>query len=465
MESGPVRIFVAMPGSTMGERAKWNDIDEIKQRLLEPAARGLAEKLVRETELVIEKDKTTSGPIHPSMFREAFDSDVYIADLSGANPNVYLELGVRWALRDGVTILISQDMHDDVRFNVSGNRVIPYGPMPNQLDRAINQIVDSALSGMRGPHRVDSPVRNNIPLVTIPQSELEVLRNEIARLKEAQADDLVAAARKAAPAQAIDLLRQALQRNPVKVEANYELGIALRKAADYEGAITALEKVVELKEDWPEGWRELGVAFSKSGRLADSAAAFRRAVELDGSDGQTWATLGGLQRRMARSAKDSTFDWEMLRESRESYHRSGQLLGNDTYPLVNEARVDLLLSAIEPAIRPAAVNRLRKLQNLARFEAYPEPPDRRDAWKGLDLADTLLLTGRVDEGLAELRAAIELIDPVDRESSLSSVIEPLQDYLAVDVLEEPTAEGVRSAITICENAIAAGRLPREASTH
>jgi tetratricopeptide (TPR) repeat protein len=446
-----------MPGSTMGEHASWKNIEEIKQRLLEPAAQGIGEQLGRQAELIIEKDKITSGPIHPSMFREAVDSDVYIADLSGANPNVYLELGVRWVLRDGVTILISQDIDDDVKFNVSGNRVIRYGPMPTELDRAINQIVASAVRGIQEPDQVDSPVRNNLSLVVVPWTEWNALQGEIARLKEAQADDLVDAARKAAPAQAIDLLRQAVQRNPVSVQAHYQLGISLREAAEYQDAIRELEKVVELKDDWADGWRELGVALSKSGQLTDAAKAFRSAVELDGSDAETWAALGGLHRRMARSAGDSAFDWEMLRESRDSYHRASQLLGNDTYSLVNEARVDLLLSAVKPPNRPPVINRLRKLENLARFEAYPEPPLRRDPWKGFDLADTLLLTGGVEEGLAELRAAIKLIDPLDRESVLSSVIEPLRDFLAVDVLDEPTTEGVRTAIAVCEDAINADR--------
>jgi tetratricopeptide (TPR) repeat protein len=152
-----------------GERAGWKDIEEIKQWLLEPAARGIGEQLGRRPELIIEKDKITSGPIHPSMFREALDSDVYIADLSGANPNVYLELGVRWALRDGVTIL---------------------------------------------------------------------------------------------------------QRNPVNLQAHYELGIMLRNAAVYDEAIEELQKVVELKADWAPGWRELGVAFSKSGHLTEGRRGF-----------------------------------------------------------------------------------------------------------------------------------------------------------------------------------------------
>jgi hypothetical protein len=71
----------------------------------------------------------------------------------------------------------------------------------------------------------------------------------------------------------------------------------------------------------------------------------------------------------------------MLRESRDAYHRASQLLGNDTYPLVNEARVNFLLSAVEPGTRQAVLSRLRNLEYLARFQAYPGPPARRDPWK------------------------------------------------------------------------------------
>ena len=443
-----------MPGSDMGGRARWSDIEEIKNRLLEPVAERLREKIGRPTEIIIEKEKSTAGPIHPSMFGEAVDSEVYIADLSGANANVYLELGVRWALRDGVTVLISQDINDDVKFNVSGNRVILYGPMPNELDRAIDQIVTSAFVGLQNPAEIDSPVRRSISFITAPRGDWEALKNEIANLKEAQADDLVAAAHKAASsAQAIEYLRQAIDRNPVSINAHYQLGIALRKAAEYSAAIKELQMVVELKDDYFEGWRELGVAFNKNLQLAEAAVAFRRAVDLNDRQSETWSNLGGLRRRMARSSTGSPFDWEMLRESRDAYHHASQLLGNDTYSLVNLARVELLLSAIDPTNRPAVLNRLHKLENLARFEAYPDAPEIRDPWKGFDLADTLLLTGRVEAGLDELRSAIELIDPMDRKSYLTSVIDPLRDFLIADVLDESTTAGVRNAIDVCEKAI------------
>lgn len=198
----PLRVFVAMPMSTMGGNPRWGDISEIKHRLLRPVAARLHEELGRPVELVFEEDKLRSGPIHPSMFREAVDSDVYIADLTGSNANVFLELGVRWALKDNVTILISQDDHNDLKFNVLGIRVIRYGPMPNELDLALSDIVASAVNGLRAPTEVDSLVRISLPLHTAPRSEWNALRDEIARLRKDQANELVAKARKAAPAHA-----------------------------------------------------------------------------------------------------------------------------------------------------------------------------------------------------------------------------------------------------------------------
>ena len=213
--------------------------------------------------------------------------------------------------------------------------------------------------------------------------------------------------------------------------------------------------MVSLNADWAAGWRELGVTLSQGGHLTGAVEAFQHAVKLDGSDAETWANLGGVRRRLARSPGGSAFDLAALREARDAYRHASHLRRNDIYSLLNEARLDLLLSAAEPGMRSAALSQLHTLENLARYEA--DANDRRDPWKLFDLADILLLTGRTDDGLAELRAAIELIDLPHRESYLTSVIGPLRDFLAVDVLDEPAANGIRDAVEICDGAIQAAR--------
>lgn len=159
--SPPLVIFVAMPGTDMGPHATWRNTAEIKQYLYGPVANKIKAALGGEVDLRIEKDKISQGVIHWSMFEEASEAPVYIADLTGANPNVYFELGVRWTLRKRVTVLVCQNENHDIKFNVSSNRYIPYGPGPQELELACETIVRAILEGLnRGSDgTTDSPVR------------------------------------------------------------------------------------------------------------------------------------------------------------------------------------------------------------------------------------------------------------------------------------------------------------------
>ncbi|WP_200306111.1 tetratricopeptide repeat-containing protein [Streptomyces adelaidensis] len=445
-----IRIFVAMPGTSMGTQARWTNIPEIRRQLLDPVEALISEALGCETQLSIEKEKTFMGTIHRSMFSEAMDADVYIADLSGANPNVYLELGVRWALRDAVTVLISQDI-EEVRFNVSASRVIRYGPMPEELKEAQRQITQAAVEGLRRPEHVDSPVREGSDYVTVPRSDYEALALEIANLRAQQGEDLIAAALALSgddQARSLELLHEAVARNPSSLRGHFELGVALRRENRYAEAEHALGICVRLRADHAPSWRELGTTRSKRGALQEAADALARAVELDDSDAETWATLGGLHRRLARRDPPERFDMTELERAFTCYSRAVGLSGNDTYPRLNEARVELLLHGARGTDPSPVFGRFRRLEHLARFAA--EDAAGTNPWPVFDLADTLLLTGREADGLAELRKAIGLLRPHEIESVLSSVVAPLQDFLTFPQLLSPTtANAVSTAVAEC----------------
>jgi tetratricopeptide (TPR) repeat protein len=449
----PVRIFVAMPGAIAGTEAQWRSIPEIRRWLLVPAAERIGQLLGRETELVIEKEKTSAGTIHRSMFREAVDADVYLADLTGANANVYLELGVRWALHDGVTLLICQET-SPVLFNASYNRVIPYGATPDALEEAISRIAASAVEGLRDPHRIDSPVREGATFVTVRRAAYEALRADLARLREHQAEDLIdAALRSGALERRIALLQQAVQRNPVAVRAYHELGVALRRASRYEEAEAALRTCVELRDDSAGAWRDLGLTLSLGGGDNQGAVeAFERTVALDETDAETWATLGGLRRRLARREAPDHFDVPLLEAALACYRTAARLKANDTYPLLNMARIELLLAGLQGTSPASVIDRFRQLEHLARFAASDS--GGTDPWKLFDLADTLLLTGRGDEGLAEIRKAVSLVPAQERASVLRTVLGPLQDLLAAPgLLPERTTRALRTAVAECEAAL------------
>lgn len=283
-----LRIFVAMPGTDMGPNAIYKDPESVKANLLQPVVEKLKSKLGRDVTLTIEKDKRTAGNIHESMFAEAREADVYIADLTGANPNVYLELGVRWALRDNVTVIICQNVQD-LKFNVFANRAILY--YPDISFKAISDLVEAIENGLRAP-RVDSPVRLNSQYVTISRSELDDLNASIKRLTVERGEDLLRAAQSAGTlTERLAILKQAVNANPASTTALLELGKTHRSLGQYDDAIAVLLRGIRLAPNQPELHRELGMTYSKSKNPQLAAASLREAVRLAPTDAEAWSNL------------------------------------------------------------------------------------------------------------------------------------------------------------------------------
>jgi tetratricopeptide (TPR) repeat protein len=448
-QSDPLRIFVAMPGTDMGPNASYKKPESVKANLLEPIREKLETRLERRVELIIEMDKLQPGVIYESMYAEAHDADVYIADLTGANPNVYLELGVRWALRDYVTVPISQS-REDVRFNVGANRVIFYNP--DNIVRATDQIVSTIETGLR-KKICDSPVRLNGKFITIPKSERESLDHEIERLRKELGEDLLRAAKATKDAeQRLTLLRQVVESNPAYAEARLELGRAYRQLSRYDDAVKELTAAQGLEPDNPVVYRELGVCYSKMGKPELAAEALREAVRLDPGNGEAWSNLGGALRRIGMAKAPASYDQKALEEARESYAHAHKLDGYNLYAGLNVARLDLLLSKWEPLRLPQAREAFRKQLNLCRFKVDEDP---KDYWRHFDLADALLFCGcgQHDEALQVFDRAVELVPKERRKDTLQSVLGPLQDYLLAGVLQGALEEEVKRVVGRLEASI------------
>src|SRR5438105_15603443 len=82
-----LRIFIAIPGDMTA--AEWKSSEEVKQYFFEPIRKRLEEVTKRPVQLFYETDKNQLGSIYTSMFSEAWEAEVYIADITGDNPNVY----------------------------------------------------------------------------------------------------------------------------------------------------------------------------------------------------------------------------------------------------------------------------------------------------------------------------------------------------------------------------------------
>ena len=446
-EPDPLRVFVAMPGTNMGPNAGFTDPQAVKESLLEPVVNELKTRLKREVKLFIEKDKDQAGPIHHSMFKEARDADIYIADLSGANPNVYLELGVRWALCDRVTVPIYQHA-DDLKFNVGSSRAVLY--TPNTLQQAINKIVEAIENGLNDSSKCDSPVLLNSDFLSIDKSELESLKAELAELRKHRDKDLLQAALVTEDLiDRVTLLRKAVQLNSAWVEARLELGKAYRELGKYDDAVKSLEVAKDLAPNNAEVRRELGVSFSKMKKPEDAVHHLRKAVRFAPKDVEALSNLGGALRRLGMSGAPKVYDQKSLEEARDSYQQAHELNKYDSYSALNVARLDILLSKWHPELLDRAKRGFRKQVHLCRYRLEDEPDDY---WRKFDLADALLFSEQYEEAYQVMTSAIELVPEAKLKDTIPSVMDPLQDYLVADVVSGELRNQVERIIKTLETA-------------
>ena len=189
--NGPLTICVTMPGTEQsmgGQSVPWPDPEAIQVNFFEKIALRLEQDLGSEVFLYIEKDRHLAGNICDSMSAEAWQAPVYIADLTGNNANIYLGLGIRWALKDSITVLVGQNV-TDVKFGAAYAHVVPYSNDPVLLKQAIEEVVKIIKEGLADEKRTDSPVRSKSNIIVTSNYELKAYQDGI-RLPEGKIEDL-----------------------------------------------------------------------------------------------------------------------------------------------------------------------------------------------------------------------------------------------------------------------------------
>jgi len=450
MEDSPLRLFVAMPGTNMGSSTDWNDPEQIKNRFLEPIRESLSKGLERDVELVIEKDKVIGGEIYASMFEEALKADIYMADLTGNNANVYLELGARWASRDAVTIIVSQNVRE-VLFNASAVRVIPYGKDPDRLPTAIEEVVKAIIGELAKPEYCDSPIRRGGAFVVYDRGFIEQLQSENAHLKKQRGEDLFEAAKAAnTEEERLHLLRDAVRINPSRTDILVDIGAELRKQSHYEESVDYLKRAVSLDPHLSDAHRELGVTYGKSGKSELAVDSFNEAVRLAPDDPEALRNSGGALRRWALRDAPSSIDFDALRSARDRYGAAAKREPYDTYALLNVAKLELMISKADHSRLSIAMEQFDKLKPLCEFNVTQSPSD---PWRRFDLAESHLFSKDFATSHELYQEGIDEVPQEHCKSYLSSVVNPLHELLALDVLSGDLKTRVEDICRLLEERI------------
>ncbi|MDO8568770.1 MAG: phosphoribosyltransferase, partial [Dehalococcoidales bacterium] len=146
LQISKLKTFVIMPCGNNGEyKGAEEEADYVFEEIIKPAVNWLKGDDIPEIEIVREIDRNLSGLITNTIVKDLLDSDVVIVDATGRNPNVFLELGIRYALRNKITVVMAQE-GTEIPFDIKGYRYIEYSRFkPEEARKKIAQFIREGL--------------------------------------------------------------------------------------------------------------------------------------------------------------------------------------------------------------------------------------------------------------------------------------------------------------------------------
>ncbi|MGX9726858.1 MAG: hypothetical protein ACTFAK_05935 [Candidatus Electronema sp. VV] len=141
-----VKVFVIGPIGDRDEshgsprRIIYEEGIQVLEQIIEPACTALGLEVLRADQI------TRTGEIPEQIFRQIRDAHIVIADLTGANPNVMYELGLRHTTGK-LTIQIGE--RDRLPFDVSSIRTIMFKRSEGGLVEARRSLVQALANGLQ----------------------------------------------------------------------------------------------------------------------------------------------------------------------------------------------------------------------------------------------------------------------------------------------------------------------------
>src|SRR5215475_13915977 len=168
--------FVLMPfGCKTDSAGRVTNFDSVYDKIIAPAVEQAGLEPIRAD------DEKIGGTIHKPMFERLMLCHYAVADITGANPNVFYELGIRHALRPRSTVILFV-AGTVIPFDVALVRGIPYrtdgAGEPIEVQAAIEAIASQLTVARQDPHD-DSPIFQLVDV--LPHSQIDHTKTDIFR--------------------------------------------------------------------------------------------------------------------------------------------------------------------------------------------------------------------------------------------------------------------------------------------
>ena len=397
--------FVLMPfGKKTDHSGRIVDFDKIYKQLILPSIESAGMEPLRADEEMV------GGIIHKPMFERLVLCEYAIADLTSANANVFYELGIRHAARPWATIPIYAKGLQQIPFDVSPVRAIPYEIDGDcdilNLDSAI-ELISCRLNEAKGigiDPAIDSPLFQLLEgFPDVQHTKTDVFRDRVTYAKSVK--------------QKIAIARHSGLQSIVEIENSFpslhdvEAGIVIDLFLSYR-SVEAWKEMVELTTKMSQPiartvlvQEQLALALNRLGRSAEAERTLLELIEDKGPSSETYGILGRVYKdRWKRAIQESkeALARGLLDQAIDAYRRGFETDWRDTYPGINLAT---LLD-----IRDGRTNELERLLCVVSYsldrKLSSKSPDYWDYATKLEIAILERDRASADAALSKSLAAI-----------------------------------------------------------
>lgn len=392
--------FVLMPFGTKAiPSGQMVDFDAVYETLIKPGIVAAGLEPLRADE------EAMGGVIHKPMYERLILCDFAVADLTGANANVFYELGLRHGVRPATTVMLFGEK-GPLPFDVAPLRTIRYAlagdgkPLdPAAGAVAVAKFLDEARRSQSEPPE-DSPVFQLLEGYQAP--DIARLKTDVFRDRAqyaAAARSKLAAARRAGQA-AVRTAALELG-DPAGLEAGVvvDLLLSYRAVSDWPAMIALVEALPKPLQQSTLVREQYGFALNRAGYRDEAEAVLRELIAQRGPSSETNGLLGRVYKDRwddERRAGNALAARGWLKKAIDAYLQGFEADWRDAYPGVNAVT---LMTLIEPP-DPRRLDLLPVVAYAVKRRIAQGAPDY---WDYATLVELGVLAG--DEAMAEDAAA------------------------------------------------------------
>jgi tetratricopeptide (TPR) repeat protein len=392
--------FVLMPfGKKMDAAGRVTNFDSVYDQIIAPAVARAGLEPIRADEEKI------GGAIHKPMFERLMLCHYAVADITGANPNVFYELGIRHAMRPRSTVIVFGE-GTVLPFDIALVRGLSYKTdgtgEPVDADTTRDQIADRLVAARGNPHD-DSPIFQlveGVPRWDIDHSKTDIFRQAVDYSKKYK-DRLRAAVKQGADAVQAVAAEKALA-NLLEVESGVvvDLFLSLRDVKAHAAMIDLYQRMPLPLQRAKMMREQLGFALNREGRFEEAEKVLNEVIGEFGPSSETNALLGRIYKDRWDLAKSEELPEasSLLKKAIEAYLAGFEADWRDAYPGINAVTLMEMMAKPDP--------RQAEILPVVRYSAARKTARNPDYWDHATMLELAVLARDPDDAKARLGDAL-----------------------------------------------------------